>query len=122
MLASGIMSALGFSPGLIMTIVVILSAVVAVALTLLLNLQKYVIILFMSMAGAALIILGVMLLFGQVTVADLQSAGGFLQPIFQGSWFWGIVWLALLVVGVVVQLRTSRAYAFTKDEYVEGWG
>jgi len=122
MLASAVMGALGLGPGLLTTIVIIVSALVAVGLSLLLNLQKYVIIVFTAIAGATLIVLAAMLLFGQIAVADLQSAGGLLQPIFQGSWFWGLVWLALVVVGVVIQLRTSAAYAFTKGDYTEGWG
>jgi hypothetical protein len=121
-LGSGIMGALGFDPGLVTAIVAIVSALVAVALTLLLNLQKYVIIVLTAIAGAALVVLSGMLVFGQVTVADLQAGGNLLQPIFQGSWFWGLVWLVLAVVGVVVQIRANRTYVFTKEMYVEGWG
>jgi hypothetical protein len=121
-LASGIMSALGFDPGLIVTTVTIISALVAAGLTLVLNLQKYVIIIISAMAGALLVILSGMLLLGQVTVADLQSGGSFVQPIFQDSWFWGLVWLVLTIAGVVVQIRANRTYTFTRDMYVEGWG
>lgn len=121
-LGSGIMSALGFDPGLITTIVAIISGLVAAGLTLVLNIQKYVIITISAMAGALLVILSGMLLFGQVTVADLQSGGNFVQPIFQGSWFWGLVWLALAIAGVVLQIRANRTYTFTREDYVEGWG
>ena len=121
-LASGIMGALGFDPGLIMAIVTIVGALIAAGLTLLLNLQKLVLIVLTAMAGAVLVVLAGMLTFGQVTVADLQAGGNALQPIFQGSWFWGIVWLVLAVVGVVVQIRANRTYVFTRDMYVEGWG
>jgi hypothetical protein len=121
-LGSGIMSALGFDPGLLTTIVAIISGLVAAGLTLVLNIQKYVIIAISAMAGALLVILSGMLLFGQVTVADLQSGGNFVQPIFQGSWFWGLVWLALVIAGVVLQIRANRTYAFTREDYVEGWG
>jgi hypothetical protein len=121
-LASSIMSALGFDPGLIMAIVTIVSALIAAGLTLLLNLQKLVLIVLTAMAGAVLVVLAGMLAFGQVTVADLQAGGNAIQPIFEGSWFWGIVWLVLAVVGVVVQIRANRTYAFTRDMYVEGWG
>lgn len=121
-LGSGVMSALGFDPGLIMAIVTIVSALVAVGLTLVFNLQKYVIIILAAIAGAALVVLSGMLVFGQVTVAELQAGGNLLQPIFQGSWFWGLVWLALAVAGVGVQIRANRTYVFTKEMYVEGWG
>jgi hypothetical protein len=121
-LGSGIMGALGFDPGLVTAIVAIVSALVAVALTLLFNLQKYVIIILTAIAGAALVVLSGMLVFGQVTVAQLQRGGSLLEPIFQGSWFWGLVWLVLVVAGVVVQIRTNRTYVFEKEMYVEGWG
>ena len=121
-LGSGIMSALGFDPGLIMAIVTIVSALIAAGLTLLFSLQKYVLIALTAMAGAILVVLAGMLTFGQVAVADLQAGGNAIQPIFEGSWFWGIVWLALAVAGVVVQIRANRTYVFTHDMYVEGWG
>ena len=121
-LASGIMGALGFDPGLIMAIVSIVAALIAAGLTLLLNLQKLVLIVLTAMAGAVLVVLAGMLAFGQVTVADLQAGGNAIQPIFEGSWFWGIVWLVLAIVGVVVQIRANRTYVFTRDMYVEGWG
>jgi hypothetical protein len=121
-LGSGIMSALGFDPGLIMAIVTIVSALVAAGLTLLLSLQKYVLIALTAMAGAVLVVVAGMLVFGQVTVAELQAGGNAIQPIFQGSWFWGLVWLVLAVVGVVVQIRANRTYVFTREMYVEGWG
>jgi hypothetical protein len=105
-----------------MAIVTLVSALVAAGLTLLLNLQKYVLIVLTAMAGGVLIVLAGMLVFGQVTVADLQAGGNFIQPVFQGSWFWGLVWLALAVVGIVVQLKANRTYAFTREMYVEGWG
>lgn len=121
-LGSGVMGALGFDPGLIMAVVTIVSGLVAVGLTLLLNLQKLVLVMFTAMAGAVLVVLAGMLVFGQITPAQLQSGANLIQPIFQGSWFWGLVWLALAVLGAVVQFRTSMAYEFNKEMYVEGWG
>jgi hypothetical protein len=121
-LASGIMSALGFDFGLLMAIVILASVLLAAGLTLLLNLQKLVIIVLSAMVGASLCVLSGMLLFGQVTVAQLQAGGNFFQPIFQGGWLWGIVWLALAVVGALIQFRANRNYVFQKEMYVEGWG
>jgi hypothetical protein len=120
-LGSGIMNALGFDFGLMMAIVTLISAVIAVGLTLLLNVQKYVIIVFTAIAGAILVAFAGMLLFGQITVAELQAGGNLVQPVFQGSWFWSIAWLVLTIVGVVVQIRANRTYAFDKEMYVEGW-
>jgi hypothetical protein len=121
-LGSGVMGALGFDPGLIMAIVTIVSGLIAAGLTLLLNLQKYVIIILTAVAGAVLIVLAGMLVFGQVSIADLQTGGNFIQPIFQGSWFWGVVWPVLAIAGAILQIRANRTYAFTREMYVEGWG
>jgi hypothetical protein len=119
---SGIMSAIGFDPGLVLGIVAVISALVAAGLTLLLNLQKYVLIVLTAMAGSVLVVLAGMLVFGQITPAELQSGANLIQPIFQGSWFWGLVWIVLTAVGVGVQLNANRTYAFTREMYVEGWG
>ena len=118
---AGIMNAVGFDPGLITAIVVLVSALVAAGLTLLLNLQKYVLIVFTAIAGAVLVAFSGMLLFGQITVAELQTGRNLIQPVFQGSWFWSIVWLVLTIIGVAVQIRANRTYVFTKEMYVEGW-
>jgi hypothetical protein len=119
---SGIMSAIGLDPGLVLGIVTVISALVAAGLTLLLNLQKYVLIVLTAMAGAVLVVLAGMLVFGQITPAELQAGANLIQPISQGSWFWGIVWIVLTAVGVVVQLNANRTYAFTREMHVEGWG
>ena len=121
-LGSGIMSSLGFDPGLIMAIVTIVSALIGAGLTLLFSLQKYVLIAFTAIAGAVLVVFAGMLTFGQITPSDLQSGANLIQPIFHGSWFWSIVWLVLTIVGVVVQIRANQTYAFQKEMYVEGWG
>jgi hypothetical protein len=102
--------------------VILVSALVSAGLTLLLNLQKLVIIVLSAMAGASLCILACTLFFGLVTVADLQAGANFLRPIFHGAWLWGIVWLVLAVVGVLFQFRTNRSYEFQKEMYTEGWG
>ena len=121
-LGSGIMTAIGFDPGFLVTLVTIISAIIAVILTLLFSIQKYVIIALTAIAGADLLVISVLLLFGQVTVAAIQTSGNLIRPMVQASWFWALVWLALAVVGIVFQLRTNRTYDFTKETYVENWG
>jgi hypothetical protein len=121
-LGSGIMTALGFDPGLVVTIVAIVSALVAVGLTLRLDLQKYAIIALSAVLGADLIVLSALLLIGRITLEQLQGSGNLLRPIIQDSWFWMIAWLALAVAGIVVQIRANRTYTFKREMYVEGWG
>ena len=121
-LGSGIMTALGFDPGFLVTIVAIVSALVAVGLTLLLSLQKYVIIALSAIAGADLIVLSGLILVGRITLDQVQHGENLLRPIIQDSWLWLIAWLVLTVAGIVVQIRANRTYAFSQEMYVEGWG
>jgi hypothetical protein len=121
-LGSGVMGALGFDPGLIMAIVTLVSALVGAGLTLWFNLQKYAIMAMTAVAGAVLVAFSGMLLFGQITLAELQTGRNLIQPVFEGSWFWSIVWLVLTIAGVVLQIRTNRTYTFHREMYVEGWG
>jgi hypothetical protein len=90
--------------------------------TLVLNLQKYVIILLTSLAGADLIILAGMLIFGLVSLAELRSGVNLLTPVFDGSWLAVLIWLVLAAVGMTSQVRANRTFTFERDEYVEAWG
>jgi hypothetical protein len=119
---SGLMSALGFDAGFVNAIVTLISAIIAAGLTLLLNLQKLAVTVFTAIFGAGLVVLAGMMVFGQVTLVELQGGQNFLEPILQGSWFWGLVWLVLVVVGAVAQIRANQTYEFKKEMYVEGWG
>jgi hypothetical protein len=116
------MAALGFDGGFLVTIVALVTAVVMVGLTLLFNLQKIVIIAITAIGGANALLLSVLLLFGQVSLASLRSAGNAIAPILQNSWLWLIVWLVLAVVGIIFQLRVNREYTFNRKNYSSDWG
>ena len=120
-LGTGLMAALGFDASLLVTLVGLISAILVVVVTLWFNIQKYVIIVATALTGANLIVLSPLLLFGQVTLDELEAAGGSIAPVLQESWFWLIVWLALAVFGVVLQIRANQEWEFTADRYVEGW-
>lgn len=120
-LGSGLMAAAGFDSGFLAATVAISSGFVVAVLTLLLNLQKYVIIALTALGGANAILLAILLLLGRVSLESVQRAGTAIGPILQDSWFWLLVWLAVAVAGIVVQIRANRTYTFTKTMYVEGW-
>ena len=121
-LATAIMTALGFTTDWVIAIVAIISAAAVAVVTLVLNLQKYVIILLTSLGGADLIVLAGMLLFGVVTLGEVQSGGNLLTPIFKESWLAVLIWLVLVVLGFIRQVRANRAFTFERDAYVEAWG
>ena len=121
-LASALMTAIGFDPGFLVSAVAILTGIAVAILALVFNLQKYVIILLSSIGGANLIVLAGLLLFGFVTLVDLQSGANIIRPVLSQSWLALVAWLALAVVGLVVQVRANRTYTFTRERYVEAWG
>jgi len=121
-LGSGFMAAIGIETGILALLVAIVAALVVAGLTLVFNLQKYVIIAITALGGANAMLLGPLLLFGRVSLDNLTRAGSAIRPILQDSWFWLIVWLVVAIAGIVVQIRANREYTFTRDIYVEGWG
>ncbi|MCP4421599.1 MAG: TMEM198/TM7SF3 family protein [Chloroflexi bacterium] len=121
-LGAGFMVALGLSSGFLVTIVALVVAVIVAGLTLVFNLQKYVIIAITAIGGANAIVLSVLLLLGRVSLDSLKGAGNAIGPILQDSWFWLIAWLIVALAGIVVQIRANRDYTYADNQIPEDWG
>lgn len=119
---TGLMTAIGLEPGLVVTLVGLAFAVGLIIVTLIFNLQKYAIIGITSIMGADLLVLSGLLLFNRVSVEQLQAGSNLVEPILQSSWFTWLVWAVLAVAGIVVQIRANRTFTFTRERYVEAWG
>jgi hypothetical protein len=120
-LSYGLMTAF-INPGWIVSIVTVIVAVLAAVVTLRHELQKYVITFLTAVAGADLLVLSVLVLFGVIGLADVQAGGNLIKFITATSWLaWG-AWFILAIAGVVFQVRFNKDYEFTQDRYVEGWG
>ncbi|MDX1415103.1 MAG: DUF4203 domain-containing protein [Candidatus Promineifilaceae bacterium] len=119
-LVTGFFALFGMETGFFIFVMGLIGGLITAVLTIVLNLQKYVIMVLTSIGGANAVILAVLLLLGRVTVGDLEGAGNSIRPILQDSWFWGLVWLALAVAGLVFQLRMNRSFWFGKKVYIEG--
>jgi hypothetical protein len=122
-LGAGLMAAFGFDSNFLIILVGVIGGALALVLTLMWNLQKYVIIILTAIAGANALVLGVLLLFNQVSLESVQSAGSAILPVIQASWLWAIVWLVVAIVGIVYQIRINRAYTYDENTYyIESWG
>ena len=121
-LGSGLMAAMGFDPGFLMAVVALVSAVVVAGITLFLNIQKYVLIFMTALGGANAIVLGFLLLFNRVDLAEVAGAGSSIRPILHDSFLWGVIWLGLAVIGLLWQIRANRNFVFEKESYVVDWG
>ena len=106
---SGLIGAIGLNnPGFVSVIVGAALAVILAIVILLLNLPKLLIMVFTAIGGAATIVTGFLLLFGQIHTVALQY--GFAVAAIRASWIWSLVVIVLAVVGFLAQWRAMQAY------------
>ncbi len=118
---NGILQALGITSGLVIALAVLAIAALAVWALLRFEGDRILVMAVTAIGGASILLLAPLLLLGRVTIDQLRASGSAIAPILGDSWLWLLAWLALAVVGFVVQYRTSRTYMFTTDDLVSGW-
>jgi hypothetical protein len=107
-LGVGIMTWIGFQPGFLTFLVGLGAALALAALAVILRFPKILIIVLTAFAGAGLILAGFFLAFGRIPLADLQF--GEVGAIMRDHWIWGVLYLALAGVGVLIQWGTTEHY------------
>ena len=120
-LGAGIMDRLGFESGIFPALVALGCAAVLGVLTLIEGWQKYFVMGLSALGGANAIVLACLLIFGRVSLEQLQKTGTGIRPVLQDSWLWLLLWLAIAIAGIVVQVRNYREYVFMRDEFVKYW-
>lgn len=106
-LGTGLMFGIGFDPGLLVTVVAIVSGLLFAILSVIFNFQKYIVVFITSVLGASAVIGGVLVMLDKVTIDSIGS-GNFIYPVISESFFWALIWFVLLVAGIVAQSRTSQ--------------
>ena len=104
-LGVAVMTWIGFSPGFISWLVGIILGIVLIFVTIMFNLQKYMVIIGTSVIGAGLLIGTLMM--GVVGVALTRFVDNPIQTMLQDSPLWTILFLALAIGGIIVQLRAA---------------
>jgi hypothetical protein len=118
-LGAGLMYAIFDDPAVLAFIVGLVAAVVVALVTLLLNLQKWVIIAITAIGGASGLFLSAMLLFNVIELSDLGSNP--VQAVINDSWFWFLIWIGLAIMGFVAQATTTRTYVLETPESGRSW-
>jgi hypothetical protein len=113
-LTVSILGAIGLQFGFLTWLIAIVVAVAFAFVTLRYNLAKYVIIIATALGGAALAIGTLLLGPGQVDIAQIFANP--IQALFSVSWFWGLIFLAMAIGGIVVQWRASQSFELTPYE------
>jgi hypothetical protein len=83
-------------------------ALALAALAVILRFPKALIIILTAFAGAGAILAGFFLAFGRISLADLQFGG--VGAIVRDNWIWGVLYLALAAVGMLIQWGTTENY------------
>lgn len=122
MIAVGIMTFIGFEAGAVVSLAALAAGVLLAILTFQKNLQKYFIMGIMSLGGGNLVVLGILVLIGQVSLEVLRAKGDMIGPVLAAGTLWVIIWLGLAIAGLVYQIRTSSDFEFSMDDLKERWG
>jgi hypothetical protein len=112
-LGIGIMAGLGFEDGWVTFLVGLLVGVALVALAIYLHFPKALILILTSLAGAELLLGGIFLALGRISLTGLRF--GAVGAMVRDSWFWGLLYLAIAAVGFYFQWRTTQN--FVVEEY-----
>lgn len=118
-LGAGLMYAIFADPTLLAFAVGLVAAVIVAIVTLLLNLQKWVIIAITSVGGASGLFLSAMLLFNVIELSDLGVNP--VQAVIDNSWFWFLIWVGLATLGFIAQAATTRTYVLEEPASGRAW-
>jgi hypothetical protein len=107
----GLMGLIGLESGLIPWLVGVAAGVALAIAVIVLNLQKWVIIIGSALIGAGVIVGTFLVLFGIVPPMLISAKAVGLA--MQNSFFWLVGFVALFIVGLLGQYRTTREFSLT---------
>jgi Domain of unknown function (DUF4203) len=107
-LGAGIIYAISPNWNLIAFLVGVVVAIVVAALVILLNIQKWVVILITSIGGAGAIVAGFLIMFGMINVSDIGNNA--VLSYWQDHWLWFAIGIAIAAAGFVAQARSTSQY------------
>jgi hypothetical protein len=113
-LGVGLLGLIGIDFGLLAWLVGMVLGVIFAIGTIVLNIQKYVIIAFTSLAGAGVIVGSFLFVFGVIQPVDiaLNAVGKAIKD----SPFWLIIFLVIAILGIAAQLYSNRSYELSPPE------
>lgn len=116
LLASGVMAAIGIDSGILLFLAAMAGAIFFTVAALTLALPIYVVIVNTAIAGAAVVVTGVMLALNRVDLDELQYGPAW--TLVNQSWFWLIGLVLVAMVGVGVQLTLVGKTQLPQEHWV----
>jgi hypothetical protein len=115
----GLLMAIGFNFGLIVWTLGLVAAIIVGAATILLNVQKWVVILATVVLGAATILGAFLFLFGGLSAAELSQNP--VRTAMSGSFLWTLMFIVLAGLGFVAQFESTRRIEYTTYNRLSEW-
>ncbi len=113
-LGVGLMALVNITGFLAVAIGLILAVIFAIA-AIVLAVPKVLVVVLTAMGGSAMLIGGVLLAFGVISVGSLGS--GVLGAVIYNNFLWGLVYIALAVAGAFYQLRMQVLGELEASQY-----
>lgn len=115
LVATTIASAIGIDSGWVLFIFGAIGAALFVFVAFTLNLPIYLVIVNTAIAGAAIFVNGLLLLFNQVNVKELDD--GLAVATVEASWWWVLAWALIAAVGIGRQLALRERVQIPTDRW-----
>jgi hypothetical protein len=107
-LGSGLMQAIGIHSGAILWLAGFVGAVILAGIVIVLNVPKLLLIVVSACGGASAFIGGILLWFGTISLDALGR--GSINAAIADSWWWGLIWVVLVVAGMAIQTMSTSGY------------
>ena len=118
LMASTLAEAIGVSSGWALFLFGAVGAAVLLFVALAINLPVYLVIVNTAIAGASIVISGLMLLFDRVDTEELDEGVGVAMA--EASWWWVLAWAVVAAVGIGRQLALKDRVDLPSDRWVPG--
>lgn len=118
LLATTLAQAIGISSGWVLFLFAAAGMAALIVVAYALNLPIYAVIVNTAIAGASMVISGVMLVFDQVDTKELEE--GLAVATAEVSWWWVLVWAVIAAVGIGRQLALKDRISLPSDRWVTG--
>lgn len=116
-LGATVMAAIGVSWDWVLITVGVVCGLVLALLALAADLPLVLLVVLSSLAGAGIVVTGLMLLTNVIDTADFDEAA--LTDQIDGRWWWSIVFVVVAVFGIVTQLRRAREFAGIRQAWIQ---
>jgi hypothetical protein len=117
-LGTGLVRLFGGSSEWLLVVFGVAGFVLLVVVALVLNLPTYVVIVNTAVAGATVLVSGVLLVFNQVDHGEMGR--GTAVAIINESWWWVLVVAVFSVIGILFQMTMRTALALPPDRWITG--